>query len=350
MSSLATGAAHAQVVPDSTAMKDSAAASDSSHKKHGLLGRFKKVASNKVVQNVTKVAACTVVPGGSLVAGAVDAATSKDASGAATGAAEAATGSTCSNTMGRLANGGVDRAVEQAVQPTAPAGPPQYDPRVQAQLNTLNGMGIATDEEAQAKCLGVSVEEYRLIVYPPGMNTRPPTKAEMKARHETMKKLDPRKQQECMMQASNQMMANVQQTEAGVQQRMAQANEHAVTEAPGGTIELPADLVRELASGKVDVRNVDWVAGSAELSAGGQPAFADAMNRLGTAMSQTQGSFRLDLYMDNRYDDGAVNTFGPQRLALVQKALTGAGVDAGRLKIGKAKRDKDTRLEVVRAK
>jgi hypothetical protein len=324
-----------------------AAAPDSAHRKGGLFGKVKKVASNKVVQSVTKVAACTVVPGGSAVAGAIDAAASKNASGAATGAAEAATGSACTNTMGRLANGGMDAAAEQALHPPVQPTAPTMDPQVQAQLNA---MGFSTDEEAQAKCLGVSVEEYRLIVYPPGMNTRPPTKAEMKARHEAMKKLDPKKQQECSMQATSQVTNTVNAQAAEMQQRTAAADAGGVTESPGKTVRLATDLPKELASGKTAIMDIDWVAGTANLSAQGQAPFRDAMKQLGAALMQTPATYRLDLYIDKRYSDDAADAFGSQRLALVQQALAEAGVDAARLKIGKTKKDQNPRLEVVRTK
>jgi hypothetical protein len=43
----------------------------------GLLGKVKGVAKNKVVQQVAKTAACTMLPGGQVVAGAIDAAANK---------------------------------------------------------------------------------------------------------------------------------------------------------------------------------------------------------------------------------------------------------------------------------
>ena len=67
-------------------------------KKHGgLFGKFKGLAKNKVVQQVAKTAACNMVPGGQLVAGAIDNASAKKAAknaatnavtGAATNAAK----------------------------------------------------------------------------------------------------------------------------------------------------------------------------------------------------------------------------------------------------------------------
>jgi hypothetical protein len=346
----AAQAALAQTATDSTRAGDSTAVPDTTRKK-GLLGKVKHVAQSKVVQQVAKTAACTVVPGGQVIAGAIDAAGSKDAGSAATSAAESATGAGCANSLGGLTTAG-DRAAQGAAQAALPPAQPTVDPRVQSQLNMMNamGMGPATDEESQAKCLGVSVEEYRLIVYPPGMNTRPPTKAEEKARTAAMKKLDRRKQQECMMQASSGTMAQVQQMTAGMQQKMADADAGAVTEAPGQTIELPSDLENQLRSGKVVVGGIDWIAGSAKVSQAGEPAFQEAMSHLGAALRQVGGQYRLDLYMDNRYADDAVGMFGPQRLALVETALAEAGAEPGTLTTGQAKKDKHPRLEIVKAK
>ena len=91
-------------------------------------------------------------------------------------------------------------------------------------------------------------------------------------------------------------------------------------------------------------------AGSGEVSAAGQGSFQDAMAKLAAALRETGGQYRIDLYMDPRYDETAVTMFGPTRLALVEGALTSAGVTPAVLVMGKAKRDKDPRLEIVRGK
>lgn len=67
-------------------------------KKKGFLGKLKGIVQDKTVQQVAKVAACTMVPGGQYVAGAIDAGASAaegNAGGAAAGAAGVATGSSC---------------------------------------------------------------------------------------------------------------------------------------------------------------------------------------------------------------------------------------------------------------
>jgi hypothetical protein len=182
------------------------------------------------------------------------------------------------------------------------------------------------------------------------MNTRPPTKAEMKARAEALKKLDPKKQQECSIKAANQAMGAVQGLMEQTQQRMAQANSGEMTEAPGQTIEVASDVASELKQGKSVIRNIDWVAGSAGLSEAGQPAFQDVVVKLGAAMKEIGGHYRLDLYLNQRYDDATVSSFAAQRLALVQNALAGVGVDMAQVVLGKSKRDKDPRLEIVRTR
>jgi hypothetical protein len=346
LTGFATSPSRAQNTPDSNAAKDSADAQSPGKKKGGLLHKVGHVAESKVVQTVAKTAACTMVPGGQVIAGAIDAAGNKNASGAATGAAQAATGTACSNTMGNLTTAG-DRAAQQAMQPSVPTSQPSLDPRIQAQMSTLNGMGVATDEESQAKCLGVSVEEYRLIIMPPSPNM---TKEQMKAQSKAMKKLDPRKQQECGMQAGSQMMGQVAQMTAGMQQQMAQANAGTMSEAPGRSVELPADLEKELRAGKASVAGIDWVAGGTAVSPAGESSFQDAMTRLGGALRQVDGRFRLDLYMDARYDEAAAAMYGPSRLAVVQNALLAAGIDPARLAPGAVKRDKQPRLEVVKIK
>jgi hypothetical protein len=102
-------------------------------KKHGgLFGKVKGLAKNKVVQQVAKTAACNMVPGGQLVAGAIDQASAKKAAknaatnavkGAVAGAAlGAATGkSTCGpGLMGSLGSAGLAKGVAGAGIPGMP--------------------------------------------------------------------------------------------------------------------------------------------------------------------------------------------------------------------------------------
>jgi hypothetical protein len=92
-----SGSTVAQATDDSTA----AATVPAEKKKGGLFGKVKGVAKNKVVKTVAKAALCTAVPGGSMIAGALDAAETKNVAGAATTAATG--GSSCMPGMAGMA-------------------------------------------------------------------------------------------------------------------------------------------------------------------------------------------------------------------------------------------------------
>jgi hypothetical protein len=305
----------------------SATAAEQRKKHHGLFGKVKDAASNKVVQSVAKTAACTMVPGGA-------------------GAAGAAAGAGCYSGMG-MGNAAAQAAQQQAMaQQQQAMMAQQQQMKMMQQQAALAGVPVMDDQQSAA-CLGVSVEEYHLIVDPPPY---PESKAHMKARANAGKKLDQSKQAACGMQAGNQMMGQVQNVMGATEQKIAESRAAGITEAPGATIELASDPSSELRKGKTAVRHIDWVAGSGDISAAGQASFQDAMARLAAALRETGGQYRIDLYMDPRYDETAVSMFGPTRLALVEGTLTSAGVSPAVVVMGKAKRDKDPRLEIVKGK
>ena len=97
-------------VAESAPVVDSTTPDTAHHKKKGLFGKAKSVMSNKIVKAVVKTAACTMVPGGQAIAGAIDAASSKSAGEAAQGAAGAATGSSCMPGMGGMGGAGMTGA------------------------------------------------------------------------------------------------------------------------------------------------------------------------------------------------------------------------------------------------
>ncbi len=284
---------------DSTAVP----AADTVHKKHGgLFGKVKGVAKNKLVQQVAKVAACTMVPGGQLVAGAIDAAASKSVAGAAQGAVGAASGNSCMPGMGGAAG--------------------------------MAGAGMAGAGMAGAGGASLGLPAAQLAAMQAGRGgERGAGTAE----------------QQAMMVAQ---MAQMQQMQAMMAPQMSAAG-GATTEAPGQTVGLSPDPAAELAKGKTVVRNIDWIGGMPRVSPAGTPAFDQAMARLAAAMAQAGASYRVDLYLDRRYDDAVVKSLGAARLAAVQAALaTGlpAGQPAPVVEPGKTKTDKDPRLEIVRRK
>lgn len=363
---LAQGAAPTAAVSDST---DSVP-----HKKHGgLFGKAKSLASSKVVKSVAKVAACTMVPGGQAIAGAIDASDAKNAGGAAQSAAAAASGTACMPGMGAgmagagmsgagmagagIAGAGMANAAAMATAASARSGAAQGMMPYGAGMPNAQQMAAESEpgERALAECYGISSEEFVALTRPTGFENRAPTKAEMKRQAQISKKVGSQKMYDCNrtvgMQQGAAQMATADRAMAGAETRMAEAQAQAaagtMTEAPGQLPALAADPAAELAKGKTAVRQIDWIAGGSEVSAAARPAFQEAMGRLGQAMRQVAGRYRVDLYMMQRYDEAATKLYGPGRLAAIQQTLNTDGLV---LETGKIKRDKDARIEIVRLK
>ena len=181
--------------------------------KKGLFGKVKGLAGNKGVTSVAKTAAkaaaCNMVPGGPLAAGAVEAAAAKragkaaaEAAGAAA-AADAAARTTCmpgglgTGVAGAAAQAGADAAAGAAMSaqmrkagaatPTGAAG--------------FGDTGGVPSEGQIAKCLGLTKEEFAVLMNPTGGEPRQPTEAEMKRQEKLAKKVDTQRYQRCIMAA-----------------------------------------------------------------------------------------------------------------------------------------------------
>jgi hypothetical protein len=323
--------------------------------KGGLFGKAKKLASSKVVRTVAKTAACTMVPGGHAIAGAIDAASSKSAGEAAQGAAGVASGSGCMPGLGSGMGAGMASRIAGAGA-VMPTGMPMSAQMHLAGTGNEAGSagtgaeatGMVPNEEAMAACLGITLEDYRAFSNPTQGQSRPMTKDEIKRQAKIGKKVQGR-QQACAMQQAAQAMAISQQSMAVAQQRMTAANTQVTTEVPGYAPVLGADPVAELKKGRTVVRDIDWVAGGVNVSEAGRAAFAAAMTQIGKAMAQAGGSYQIDIYLDQRYGDAELKMLGPSRIAAVQQELQQATGGSVPMKAGKAKKDKNPRLEIVRA-
>jgi hypothetical protein len=213
---LVTGPLAAQRAEESP--PDSASAEeDTTPKKKGLFGKVKSVAGNKIVKAVAKTAACTMLPGGQVIAGAIDAAGSNSAGEAASGAAGAATGTSCMPGMGGVAGAaGAGAAGLAGVSGGGPAGlagmaaggvaggPTETGPMREMPMGYAPGMtgagyGAPQDIDATATCLGLSPSEYQDLVDPTRGEPRSPTKDEAKRQRHATKKMDTRKYQQCLM-------------------------------------------------------------------------------------------------------------------------------------------------------
>ena len=252
---------------------DSAPADSTPVKKGGgLFGKVKGMAKNKVVQQVAKTAACTMLPGGQIVASAIDAAGDKGAVGAATGAA---TGTSCMPGMGGA--GGAAAPRRWPARGVPPGGGPGCP-----------APGMAPDDGGRAARRDGCGGARRL----PGADDG---------------------------------------DDAGVQGRMGSmpgapgaVPGAAMAEGSGQPLEVAADLAAQLRKGKTAVRHIDWVANSVGLSEQGTAAFTTAAADIVAGMRAAGGRYRLDLYMDKRYDDGSAKMLGPQRLSTVQGMLVQA--------------------------
>lgn len=229
--------AEAESASDVTPVSDSAGGDSLPKKKGGLFGKAKGVMKNKVVQQVAKVAACTMVPGGQAIAGAIDAASSKSAGEAASGAAGMATGSSCMPGMGAPGMGaagaaGTGMATGTALAGAAGAGiggappgmPPgggMYAPGLAGGAMPPGAYGTGGDPGPMADCLGLTVEEYAALTNPTNGEARQPTKAESKQMQKLSKRVGPQRQMACSqqvgMQQAGAQMAQMQQMMAPAQ-------------------------------------------------------------------------------------------------------------------------------------
>ena len=290
----------AQSVADSGSVETQ----DTTQKKGGLWGKAKKVAGNKVVKAVVKTAACTMVPGGQVIAGAIDAASANSTAEAAQGAAGAAAGTTCMPGMAGAAG---------AAGPAAAAGlgASGADPTYAAMAGLGAGGDANTAAMVQQMMANAQAAQMRM-----GATAGMPAGA---------------------------MPGGA--IPAGAMPGGGMMPE--VTEAPGQLPVLAADIPAELAEGKTAVRKIDWSASGAQVSAAASPALDEAMKQLAAAMTEAGGKYRINLYMDKRYNDLALKMYGPGRLEVVRAALTAAQPSL-KLEVGKVKHDDDARVEIVR--
>jgi hypothetical protein len=170
---------------DSSAVSADAAAPAPKPKHGGLFGKVRGLAGNKLVQTAVKAAACNMVPGGQVIAGALDV-----SHGSSAGVAQAAISGTAAG--GTCANGGFGNALGAAPDATMPGaaipgvaalgGMPKGGLMAgvmggSAGMTALAGMpgtaggagmpaGMKLNEPAAAKCLGVTVPELRDLMNP----------------------------------------------------------------------------------------------------------------------------------------------------------------------------------------
>jgi hypothetical protein len=333
---------------------DSAPGVEKKKKGGGLFGKAKKLAGNKVVKQVAKTMACTMVPGGQVVAGAIDAASSDDVGAAAAGAAGAATGQPCMpGIIGAAPNpaagvpgvGGLGAAAGAAgLAGMAYMGPGGETGGAMA----YGGMPAGFDMDAVATCMGLTSEEFLLLSDPTGGTGLEPAAEDMERQRRVAAKVDPARYQACVIQQRGGGVGGLAAAPAVAADDDEAPADGKLSEAPGKQVGLPKNLRTNLDQGRVTVRDIDWLTGGGSVAEAGAAGFGRAMAALAAALGGSGGTWRADIYLDRRYGDAAASAIGSARLETVVAALVEAGVEAGAVSTGKSKRDKRQRLEIVR--
>jgi hypothetical protein len=295
-----SGSAVTQVLGDSTA----AAVAPAVKKKKGLFGKVKGLAKNKVVKTVAKAALCTVVPGGQVVAGALEAAETKNVAGAASTALSGGGGGACMPGMAGMAPspgpgaGGIGAAGVGALGAGVPgAGLP-------GQPSTgMPGMAMSPEQLKQMQ------EQYGKM----GMDT-------------------------AQLRAMQQMMAGM---PGGAPAEAAAAS------GPEPASGAPA-LSRE--KGRMLVRHLPWLPGSEALQPGGEPMFGMAMQEVALAIKATSKRYKIEARVEEQGGKAQNRLLSQKRAAAVLAALTARGVPAERLTVSDGKSDKDARIIVSEGK
>jgi hypothetical protein len=301
-----------------TATSDDAAQSaPKKKKKGGLFGKVKGLAKNKVVKTVAKAAACTMIPGGSLIAGAIDGASAKDAAkDAAKGAAKdaalgAATGNnTCIPGMGNTGAAGLAGNVAGGVAGNVAGG--------------LAGAGMP----------GVGV---------PGMPTTAIPGAAISPQQ--MKQL---KEQYRKMGMDSTQLAAMEQMMAGMAAEPDKAA--AVAPAPAAAPPTVAGPALTKSKGRMVLHRLPWTPGTEIIQPGAEPVFGLAIRDLAGAILASSKRFKIEARVEDQGGKSQSGQLARKRAAVVLAALVAEGITDNRLALAGGGSDKDPRIVVSETK
>jgi outer membrane protein OmpA-like peptidoglycan-associated protein len=291
-------AGKAQTAPTPSAVSDSTLpAAAPAPKKKGMFGKIKGLAKNKVVKTVAKAALCTVVPGGQVVASALDAAESKNVAGAATTAA------------GLTGGGG----------------------------NCMPGMAAMTGNAATAATGAASVAGAGI----PSMPTTGIGGAAMSA-----------KQMKAMQKQYQQMGMDSAQLAAMQRMMGAMPGAPAAATVAGAPAAEPASLGPALSreKGRMVMRQLPWMPGSDALRADGVPIFGLAIHQVALAMQATSTGYKVEARVEEQGGKAQNRLLSQKRAAAVVAALTAEGIAPQRLRVSDGGADKDVRIVVAESK
>ena len=312
-------------------------------KKKGMFGKLKSIAGNKTVQSVAKVAACTMVPGGQFVAGAIDAAADPDVGGVAAGVAGGATGAACG--MGGIGTGVGGAAAAGAGMTGVPgmAG-------VAGSVPGLAGVGGASVNTAAAVSSAATMTAAMFAK--PGAGGDPSgVPATLSAKDEKKMRSMLKKQGLTDEQVEQSMAAYKQNGQPQVPPAAdgavaVQPNPATLAPPAAQPVGLPADYDAQVKAGKLVLIDLPWKGASADLIVGTEDGVKVTFLKIVESLSYTQGTYRIDVYVAE-----ADKTVATARASAIVVFLTNAGLPAEERLGGKATtaaRSKQPRVELVR--
>jgi hypothetical protein len=338
----------------SLAQSDASASPDSTapapKKKGGLFGKVKGMAKNKVVGQVAKVALCTAVPGGQLVAGALEAKKNKDVAGAASTALSGGS-SSCMPGLAGMAGGagapgvtgGVSGAAARVVGGAVGSGIPSMP------TTGVPGAGMSPAQlkqmQEQYGKMGMNPAQIQAMQMQgtPGGAMSP---EQMKQMEEQYRKMGMKpaqiKAMQQQMQAMQQMMAQTEEesaTPGGLSQPSAAA--------PASTPGTPA-LSKE--KGRLVLRQLPWAPGSEGVAEGAGPTFGLAIRDLASAIVATSKRYKIEARVEEQGGKAQNRLLSRKRSGAVLAALTAEGIPAARLILSDGGADKEPRIVLSETK
>ncbi|MEA2712917.1 MAG: hypothetical protein QOK27_878, partial [Gemmatimonadales bacterium] len=324
-------------------------------KKHGgLFGKVKGLAKNKVVQQVARTAACNMVPGGQLVAGAIDNASAKKAAknaatnavtGAATNAAKDAVagaalgaaagkssicggglmgglgGNLGGNVGGNLAAAGIAKGVAGVGIPAMPTtGMPGVGgsaDQMKQMMEQYQKMGM---KPAQIKAM----QQQMQMAAAGTPATAMPSPDQMKQMMEQYKKMgmDP-----AQLQAMQQMVAGMNPAAAGSTVGAPSAS------APPPAEAIPAPTLKK-GKNRFELRQLPWLPRSEAIQPGGEETFIGGIHNLATQLQPGTRQYKIDVKVEDQGSKEQSQLLAQKRAAVVVSFLVAQGLSESQLVIG----------------
>jgi OmpA family protein len=321
-------------------------------KKGGLFGKMKGLTKSKLVNTVAKAALCTAVPGGSMIAGAIDAKKNKNVAGAAAGAAGLASGSSgsCMPGMGLGMGSKAGAAAGLSGVSGAAAG-----------LAGVPGAGIPGLPTTGMPTAGLSAAQLKAMqqmqgapgavtVAAPGAATSPEQLKQMEEQYRKMgmkpAQIKAMQQQMLAMQQMQQMMAQMPATGGAAQPENPSVEPSTPVVTPNPSVPIPGAPAITTEKGGLVVRQLPWMPGSDAIRPGSEPMFGLAMRDLASAIQGTGKSYKIEARVEEQGKKAQNRLLSHQRGAAVVAGLVAEGVPASRLLVSDAGADKDARIVV----